>query len=149
MKITKLEPQMKDGKPNGFKVEISDGAWGYLVVKDSDKDLALGEEVTYTAVTPEGKSYKKMTIKRAAPAFVPTGGVTPQFPSSTPQKPVIHVGAGKSLEELKCEALLQLTKLVYEKQVIPDKMDLGEMALKVKDVAKFVYSEYDDIFAKK
>lgn len=149
MKITKLEPQVKDGKANGFKVELSDGAWGYLVVKDSDQNLQIGEEVTYTAVTPEGRSYKRITVKRAGGQVGSqvSGQVAPS--PNTPQKPVIHVGAGKSLEELKCEALLELTKLVYEKQVISDKMDLGEMALKVKDVAKFVYSEYDDIFSKK
>ena len=63
--ITKLEQQFKDNKPNGFKVTLSDTTFGYLVEKDSDKGLAEGDVVTYTAEIPAGKTYKKLTIKKA------------------------------------------------------------------------------------
>jgi hypothetical protein len=66
--ITKLEQQIKDGKASGFKVELSDGVQGYLTEKDSDKGLVVGDTVTYSVFTPEGKSYKKITIKKAIAA---------------------------------------------------------------------------------
>ena len=48
--ITKLEQQFKEGKPSGYKVELSDGTKGYLVEKDSDKGLQQGDNVTFTSV---------------------------------------------------------------------------------------------------
>ena len=79
--ITKIEQQFKpDGKPSGYKVNLSDGTFGYLVEKESDKDLKDGEVVTYTAETPAGKTYKKLTVKREGQS----SSATPQQQSSQP-----------------------------------------------------------------
>src|SRR5512133_1545613 len=101
--ITKLEQQFKEGKPSGYKVNLADGSWGYLVEKDSDKGLKEGDTVNYTAETPNGKSYKKLTIHKAdsQSASTPDSSVPPQ-----PPRPTIHVGAGKSIEECKVMCLI-------------------------------------------
>jgi hypothetical protein len=76
-KITFLEQQMKDGKPSGFKISLSDGTQGYLVEKDSDKGIKVGDEVTFTAVTPEGKTYKKVTVKLVQQGSAQSSALTP------------------------------------------------------------------------
>lgn len=84
--ITKIEPQFKpDGKPSGFKVTLADGTLGYLVEKDSDKDLKDGESVNYTAETPAGKSYKKLTIHRANSAGSSAPAGSEKLPQQTPK----------------------------------------------------------------
>jgi hypothetical protein len=111
--ITKLEQQFKEGKPNGFKINLSDGTFGYLVEKGSDTGLKDGDEVTYTSETPAGKTYKKITVKKA---FAPTGG---QAPSLTPTPKIespdtsSYRGA-KSLSEMKFEGRLVCMKLAVE-----------------------------------
>jgi hypothetical protein len=83
-KITVLEQQFKDNKPSGFKVTLSDGTFGYLVEKDSDKGLIVNDEVTYTSETPTGKSYKKLTIKKVGSA---QQGIPTPFSQTTPPPP--------------------------------------------------------------
>jgi len=109
--ITKLEQQFKDGKSNGYKVTLSDGTFGYLVEKESDKGLVEGEEVTYTAETPAGKTYKKLTVKKA---FAPSGGVTPNAPAPLKVPSTTPISASKSLSEMKFEGRVVCMKLAVE-----------------------------------
>jgi hypothetical protein len=138
--ITKIEQQMKDGKPNGYKVNLSEGTFGYLVEKDSDKDLKDGEEVTFTAETPTGKSYKKLTIKRA----------NSQSSSNTPPplRPQIHVGTGKSKEELKADAAIRMAEVVIE-AFFNDKVEAANVEPRTREYTKLLLTEIDEIFADK
>ena len=97
--ITKLEQQFKDNKPNGFKVTLSDTTFGYLVEKDSDKGLVEGEEVAYTSETPAGKTYKKLTIKKAGGQSAPPPPPAPN--QQTPCK-VSNVTQMKYDTRMKC-----------------------------------------------
>jgi len=106
--ITKLEQQFKDNKPNGFKVTLSDTTFGYLVEKDSDKGLVEGEAVTYTAETPAGKTYKKLTIKKAG------GQAVPASPQSVPQQFLPTVGLYSKTLELKFDARMKCIQIAHD-----------------------------------
>jgi hypothetical protein len=141
--ITKIEQQFKDNKPSGYKVNLSDGSWGYLVEKDSDKDLKDGEEVTFTAETPTGKSYKKLTIKRAGAQQQQSSSNPPQ-----PPKPQIHVGTGKSKEELKADAAIRMAEVVIE-AFFNDKVEAANVEPRTREYTKLLLTEIDEIFAGK
>jgi ribosome biogenesis SPOUT family RNA methylase Rps3 len=140
--ITLFEQQMKDGKPSGYKVEFSDGIKGYLVEKDSDKGLKVGDAVSYTSVTPEGKTYKKLTVRLLAQV-----GNAPVQSESAPvmQRPQINVGTGKSKNELKAEAAVRMAEVVVT-GFFADKLDASQVEPKQKEYTKLLWSEIDEIF---
>lgn len=122
-KITVFEQQLKDGKPSGYKIELADGTKGYLVEKESDKDLGIGVDVTYTSVTPEGKSYKKITAHR-----VQSGAPAPSNAShGIPLKPQsANCGCGTSdLTTMKFEARMKCIDLAH-KAYLEGKLTDGE-----------------------
>lgn len=143
--ITKLEQQFKEGKPNGYKITLSDGTFGYLNEKESDKSLKDGDEVTFTAVTPEGKNYKKISVFKAHQP------PSQQASSPAPQplnRPAIHVGAGKSKEELKADAttliFLELLKYLKDGKLASDKI-----ASELIEWDRLVWAEIDEAFSNK
>ena len=142
--ITKLEQQFKDGKPSGYKVNLSDGSWGYLVEKDSDKGLKDGDEVNFTAETPNGKSYKKLTIHKASGTASQNNNPIPPQPA----KPQIHVGTGKSKEELKADAAIKSAEYILN-AFIAEKLDWPQIQEKQEYLFKLLSSEIDEIFASK
>lgn len=143
--ITKIEQQFKDNKPSGFKVNLSDGTWGYLVEKDSDKDLKDGEAITYTAEQPSGKSYKKLTIKRASSTTTSSGTQSSDQP---PLRPAIHVGSGKSIQELKADASIKSAEVVVD-AFLQGKIEWAMIEEKQRYLSSLLWSEIDDIFGKK
>ncbi len=139
--ITKLEQQFKEGKPNGYKVNLSDGTFGYIVEKESDKGLVEGEEVTYTAETPTGKTYKKLTIKKAgqtAQAPVQQQTAPLKVPSTAP------VSATKSLSEMKFEGRVVCMKLGVE-CLIAGKLERHEVKEAFAEWVSVMDASIDDI----
>ena len=136
--ISKLEQQLKDNKPNGFKVNLSDGTWGYLVEKDSDIGLREGDEITFTAETPTGKSYKKLTIKKSGQSSAP-----PPPPNLTAQsnKPSV---TPSSVAALKADATIQAMRYIVD-CFIADKMTFEQIQAKHKELSGYLYDSIDDI----
>jgi hypothetical protein len=142
--ITKLEQQFKEGKPSGYKVNLSDGTFGYLVEKESDKGLVEGDEVTYTAETPTGKTYKKLTVKKAgqvaqtqAPAQQ-SASAPLKVPSTAP------VSATKSLSEMKFEGRVVCMKLGVE-CLIAGKLERHEVKEAFAEWVSVMDASIDDI----
>lgn len=106
--ITKIEQQFKDGKPSGYKVNLSDGAWGYLVEKESDKGLKDGDVVTYTAETPTGKQYKKLTIRKEGQSSNSSSSPTP-----APQ-PQAHAPKTINVAQMKFDARVAVFNAMTE-----------------------------------
>lgn len=138
--ITKYEPQYKEGKPSGVKVNLSDGTWGYLVEKDSDKGLAQGDAVTYTAETPAGKQYKKLTIKKEGSVPSAPSSQTP-ITSSAPNAPK----AGKELVlQAKVEASFKAMSFAID-AFIADKIGYEKVNDTFKELSQYLYDAIDEI----
>lgn len=154
-RITKLEEKTFQGKPTGFKVTFDDGRTGNLNVKESDKGLREGDEVFVTEIPYTSKAGVTSTLYGV---HLTNGGKTPsgapQSQSFTPgggQKPVlnppqIHVGAGKSKEEVKAEAATRMI-MPFVDAFLDGKIESGEIALKHREFVALLNSEIDDIFA--
>jgi hypothetical protein len=154
-KITKLEQKTYQGKPQGFKVFFDDGRNGNLQEKESDKGLREGDEVFVTEIPYTSKAGVTSTLYGV---HLTNGGKTPSgtsqsFNPSGGQKPVlnppqIHVGAGKSKEEMKSVAAIELIK-PFINAYLDGKLESGEIAIKHKEFLALLSSEIDDIFAGK
>jgi len=140
-KITKLEQQMRDGKPSGFKITLADGTNGYLDEKNSEKGLRDGDDVFYEAVTPEGKNYKKISCNRT------NGGQTP------PQQPASQGNAPKqtpsssfqpqSVFTAKANATVKAMEFVID-MFIADKMKWDEIKPKHKELTGYLNDAIDE-----
>lgn len=146
--VTKLEQKTYQGKPQGFKVTLSDGRNGNLNEKESDKGLREGDTVIVTEIPYTSK---------AGVASILYGiklgqGLATQQASSTPtpqpQRPFIHVGAGKTKEELKADAAISMASACLQ-AVKEDKLDFGQVAEKQKFMTKLLWEEIDEIFSSK
>ena len=151
-KITKLEQKTYQGKPQGFKVYFDDGRNGNLQEKESDKGLREGDEVFVTEIPYTSKAGVASTLygvhltnggKTPAQSFNPTGG---QKPILNP--PQIHVGAGKSKEEVKAEAATRMI-MPFVDAFLDGKIESGEIAIKHKEFVNLLNSEIDDIYSGK
>lgn len=156
-KITKLEEKTFQGKSQGFKVTFDDGRTGNLNSKESDKGLREGDEVFVTEIPYTSKAGVTSTLYGV---HLTNGGKSPsgapQSQSFTPsggQKPVlnppqIHVGAGKSKEEMKSVAAIELIKPLLD-AFFAGKIESGEIGIRHKEFVGLLKSEIDDIFAGK
>jgi hypothetical protein len=146
-KITKLEQQFKDNKPNGFKINLDNGVFGYLVEKDSDRGIKEGDEVFYTEETPTGKNYKKITVHLTQGGLTPSGTSQSPAPQPQPGKPIIHVG-GKSKEEIKCECAIRILEAILD-GFFDAKIESTQVSIKAIEYTKLLWSEVDEAFAGK
>ena len=133
-----------DGKMK-YTVTLADGTVGYLQ-DESDNDLKEGESVTaeideYTA-KKTGRKSNLITLKRRL--------VSASQPPEQPQRPAIHVGAGKSKEEMKAAAstqiLLRLLDYVYDPKFA---MESAKVAPELKEWNGLLWSEIDEAYASK
>lgn len=145
--ITKLEQKMFQDKPQGFKVTLSDGRSGNLNEKESDKGLREGDTVVVTEIPYKSKAGKESILYGVK---FGQGLTTPQASSTPtpPERPQIHVGAGKSINELKADASIAMAVACLN-AVKEDKLDFGQVAEKQKFMAKLLWEELDEIFASK
>jgi len=142
--ITKLEQQFKEGKPSGYKVNLADGSWGYLVEKDSDKGLKEGDTVNYSAETPNGKSYKKLTIHKE-------GGSQSAPPSQSQSGSTINqakfpLQSFKSVQELKVEASIRALEFTIG-AFTSEKIDDKQIADFQKRATIILWNDIDEIFS--
>jgi len=143
-KITKLEQQMRDGKPSGFKITLADGTNGYLDEKNSEKGLRDGDDVFYEAVTPEGKNYKKISCNRTnggqaptpQPSFKPAGGQSPSLSPSSSFQP-------QSVFTAKANATVKAMEFVID-MFIADKMKWDEIKPKHKELTGYLNDAIDE-----
>lgn len=148
-KITVLEAKTYNNKPSGFKVTLDDGRSGNLQEKESDKGLRVGDEVIVTEIpytskaTPPVKSIL-YGLKLGTGTLVsqPSQGLT----TPPPPRPAIHVGAGKTKEELKADASIAMASACLQ-AVKEDKLDFGQVAEKQTFMSKLLWGEIDEIFA--
>lgn len=138
-KITKLEQQFKDNKPSGFKIELSDGTAGYLVEKDSDKGLKEGDEVSFTWEVPTGKTYKKITARKAVSSS--------DAPPPSPQRPTINVGTGKGKQEVKSEGAIKILE-VFIQGVWAGKVKESDFKNEVKSNFELLCEMIDEAYSK-
>jgi len=144
--ITKLEQKTYQGKPQGFKVTLSDGRNGNLNEKESDKGLREGDTVTVTEILYTSKAGVVSIlygIKLGQGSATSPASSTPQ-----PQRPAIHVGAGKTKEELKADAAISMASACLQ-AVKEDKLDFGQVAEKQRFMTKLLWEEIDEIFSTK
>lgn len=141
--ITKLEQQFKDGKPSGYKVNLANGTFGYLNEKESDKGLKEGDAVTFTAVTPDGKSYKKLTLKKAqgASEAQPVSNNSPKASNPLP------INAGQ-IKVLKADASIKALEFVMD-AFKSERIDWTQVREKQAECANILWDEIDAIFTDK
>lgn len=146
-KITGLEQKTYNNKPSGFKVTFDDGRSGNLNEKESDKGLRVGDEVTVKEIpytSKQGVASILYGVRLGA------GNTPSSQPSSNtpPPRPEIHVGAGKSKQELKVEATIRMAETVIQ-GFFNDKVESANIAVLTKEYSKMLASEIDEIFATK
>ncbi len=146
-KITVLEQQFKDGKPSGYKVALDDNTMGYLVEKDSDKGLRVGDVVSYSVDIPAGKTYKKITIKLAQAQ--PSSAPAPQ-PQPVPQRafatPTAQVAPPRGIKELKVDAAVSAMEFAFT-AYCEGKIDYPKIPETQRDAVTILWKEIDEIFS--
>jgi len=148
-----MEAKTFGGKPSGYKVTLADGTEGNLAEKESDKGLREGDPVDCTVkdyVSKAGNHSNLLTLKLAKTPSnnTPQSSGTGASPAAPPQRPAIHVGAGKSINELKADACIK-SALYATDMFIADKVDWGGLEEKQRYLSNLLCSEIDDIFASK
>lgn len=149
-KITNLEAKTYQGKPSGFKITFDDGRTGNLTEKESDKGLRVGDDVIVTEVPYTSKAGAKSTLYGARLMQTPAAQSS-NAPLSTPQpppKPLIHVGAGKSKEEVKSEAYTQILLKILDFFYV-NKLESAQVSVYLKDFGGLIGSEIDEIYGSK
>jgi hypothetical protein len=151
-KITGLEQKMFQNKPQGFKVTFDDGRNGNMEEKQSDKGLRIGDEVIVTEIPYTSKAGKVSTLYGVRlNQGQPQQSYTPAPQSSNvpqPPRPAIHVGAGKSKEELKADAAIRMAEIVIE-GFFNDKVESANVEPKAREYTKLLWSEIEEIFSGK
>lgn len=149
-KITKLEEKTFNNKHTGWKVSIDNGPLENMNEKESDKGLREGDEVTFTVedyvAKSTGRHSNLLTVKLASNTqATPSTQSAPTQPNL--QRPAIHVGAGKSKEEVKAEAstriLLQVLDAVYNGRI-----DSAKVASELKEWDQLLWAEIDECYSK-
>jgi len=145
--ITKIEQQFKEGKASGWKINLADGTWGYLDEKNSDKGLRDGDSVNYTTVTPEGKSYKKISARLVQnnAGSQPQSQSQPSHQSSAPTKVPL---SGSEIKSHKVEASIKALGFVID-AYNADKIQWTEVATKQKECTNILFADIDEIYAEK
>ena len=151
--ITKMEAKTFQGKPQGFKITLADGTEGNLAEKESDKGLREGDNVDCTVkdyVSKAGNHSNLLTLKlvKNPSNNTPQSSGAGASPAAPPQRPSIHVGAGKSIDELKSDACMKSVSCMID-MFIADKVDWAGFEEKQRYLSNLLCSEIDDIFASK
>lgn len=149
--ITKMEAKTFQGKPQGFKITLSDGTEGNLAEKESDKGLREGDQVDCTVkdyVSRAGNHSNLLTLKLIRNPQPQSGTGTGASQSTPPQRPTINVGTGKSINDLKTEACIKSASCMID-MFIADKVDWAGFEEKQRYLANLLCSEIDDLFAPK
>jgi len=149
-KITVLEQKTFEGKPSGFKVTLDNGTTGNLQEKESDKGLRVGDEVNVTLIPYTSKKGVTSNLLglRLVGAIPSATATAPIQASAQPLRPAIHVGAGKSKEELRVES----TWRVWEKLmdgVYVDRIDLEAVTARCTEYTRYMWSMVDEAFTSK
>jgi hypothetical protein len=157
-KITVLEQKTFQGKPSGFKVTLDDGTTGNLSEKVSDKGLRVGDNVIVTLIpytSKAGVTSNLIGLKLNQQNFTPSPTQTAPVQQSAVQpnanpvpRPTIHVGSGKSAQELKAEAstqiLLKILGVFYE-----GKLESAQLSVNLMEFSRLIWSEIDEIYGSK
>jgi hypothetical protein len=148
--ITNLEQKTFNNKPSGFKVTLSDGRTGNLEEKQSDKGLRVGDAVNVTEIPYTSKAGNVSTLYglRLAGQNAPPQQQQASTPAQQPQRPAIHVGAGKSKEELKSEASTQILLKILD-FFNQGKLESAQISVTLKEYDRLIWSEIDEIFSQK
>lgn len=146
-KIINLEEKTFNGKHSGWKVTLDDGRGGNLEEKASDKGLRVGDEVIVTEIPYTSKAGNKSTLYGCKLGGSTTTQTQPSAPK-LPERPQIHVGAGKSAQELKADAAIKSAEFMIN-LFIADKCDWQQIQEKQTYLFGLLASEIDDIFANK
>ena len=145
-KITLLTQKTFDGKPSGFAVTLDDGRFGNLQEKESDKGLKVGDDVIVTEIPYTSKKGVKSTLLglklNQHPQQIETQGATP------PQRPAIHVGAGKSANELKADASISVLLKILD-AFYAGKLGSAQISVELKEYDRLAWSEIDEVFSGK
>lgn len=147
-KITKIE--RKDKEYNGKKSTsyigtLDDGTTGFFNPK-FDTEFREGDDVSYTKAEKTGKNgaYFVLTLSKLGTSASAQSGTSP----SQPQRPEIHVGTGKSKQELKVEATIRMAETVI-RGFFNDKVESANIATLTKEYSRMLASEIDEIFSSK
>lgn len=148
-KITVLEQQFKDGKPSGYKVALDDNTMGYLVEKDSDKGLRVGDVVSYSVDIPAGKTYKKLTLRLVQPVMAAPLTAPSVVPPSAPKAfatPTAQVTPPRGIKELKVDAAVSAMEFAFT-AYCEGKIDYPKIPETQRDAVTILWKEIDEIFS--
>ena len=141
-KITKIEDKTYQGKVTGHIVTLADGTTGYLADKISDP-VKVGDDVSCIVEVKKNKQggdYNLLTLKLSQ-------NTPPPQQETTTQRPAIHVGTGKSKEELKAEATIRIAEVVV-KGFCEGKLESAQVSLNVSEFSRLLWSEIEEIYSK-
>ena len=144
-KITKVDVKEStyQGKTKkSYLFTLDDGTIGYTSNKEP-WTFKEGEAVSYTkeVKTSTKGEYNILTFTRLSNALSPSS-------APIPERPQIHVAAGKSIHEVKAEAAASSMKYIVD-CFIADKLDWQQIQEKQSYLYGLLASEIDDIFANK
>ena len=152
-KITKIEPKTYQGKISGYKIELSDGTFGYLDDKASDKGLRQGDDVTVQTeqkVNKKGEPYNLFTLKLAG-SFTPTP--TPTFTPTPAAQPSIHIPEKTPLSvnskiDHKVQAAIKAMEFCMD-TFAAEKLEWDMVIAKQREVVATLWSEIDAVYTEK
>jgi hypothetical protein len=147
-KITKIEVKEKEfqGKKSiSYIATLDDGISGFFHPQPVD-EFREGDNISYTKQEKKSSKgpYYVLTLTKAQ---LPLAQPVP-LGMTSPPRPEIHVGAGKSKQELKCEAASDMMKICFE-AFKKDELDGGQMAIKQRELTMLLWQEYDEAFSAK
>ena len=135
-KITNIEDKTYQGKVTGHIITLADGTTGYLADKVSDS-VVVGDDVSCLLEVKrnkQGGEYNLLTLKKIQ-----------QGAPDQPPRPAIHVGAGKSKQELKCDASIQVFIRLMD-EVKAGKMGTSVIASELREFSQYIWAEIDEAF---
>jgi len=135
-KITNIEDKTYQGKVTGHIITLADGTTGYLADKVSDS-VVVGDDVSClleVKKNKQGGEYNLLTLKKIQ-----------QGAPDQPPRPAIHVGAGKSKQELKCDASIQVFIRLMD-EVKAGKMGTSVIASELREFSQYIWAEIDEAF---
>ena len=140
-KIERKESEFKGVKKTSYIGTLDDGTSGYFNPK-FDTEFREGDDVSYTKAEKTGKNgtYFVLTLTKL--------GTSAQSAPKPTLNPQIHVGTGKSKEEMKAEASIRLI-IPFIDAFLENKIESGEIAIKHKEFSKLIQSEIDEIYSGK
>ena len=136
--LTSVEKEWQGKKSTSTTVTLSDGTSGYLDDKNSDKGLQKGDSVDATVITPAGKTYKKVTLKKAQASSQNT-------PSPAPSNKPSPIPQNSSIEAQKAHAAVSAMEFIVN-AVVEGKLDWPQLAEKQREATQILWNEIDEIY---